>query len=383
MNQPVFNQVDFAQLAYAYGQPDWHATFKASPEDFTVTELNPFTLSGEGEHLWLFLEKRGENSEWLAGEVAKWAGVARNAVGMAGQKDRHAVTRQWLSVQLPGRENPDWSSWPHPQVRLLKAQRHLRKLQTGGLSGNRFEICLRSLKSAVGDFSEAEKSIFESRLQQIAQQGVPNYFGAQRFGKGGNNLPKAIAMLQAPRRVPRHKKSLYLSTLRSWAFNCALSQRVMQGNWNQALPGEVFQLAGSQRCFADDATPELAERLRSGDIHPSGVLIGDLGRGWVSAQGPALAYEQQSLEPFQSWQQALAGMRVEADRRALRLIPQALHWQWQPSSARDESLDLHLQFELPVGTYATMLLREFCHLQEPHRAGEGERDDDKLDDGKS
>ncbi|QKI90070.1 tRNA pseudouridine(13) synthase TruD [Thiomicrorhabdus xiamenensis] len=369
MSKPTIDQADFSRLAYAISPPQLQAVFKEQPEDFQVQEMNPYTLSGEGEHLWLYLQKTGENSEWLAKEIARWAGVSRSAVGMAGQKDRHAVTRQWLSVHLPGKSDPDWSVWPHPQVQLIKSTRHNRKLQKGGLSGNRFIIRLRDLQS----FAEQDpgKIIDEltARLETVKSEGVPNYFGPQRFGKNGNNIPKALQMLEGGQRVPRHKKSLYLSALRSWAFNCYVSERIEQGNWSRYLAGDVFQLEGSSRCFADDGSDNLPQRLEEGDIHPAGMLIGRMNAKTLLPEKAAVEVYQRWIEAFNAWREGLDKLGVQADYRALRLMPQELQWQWLPvnSQSGEQRLDLQLEFILPAGAFATMVLRELLIAKEPLR----------------
>lgn len=369
MSKPTIDQADFSRLAYAISPPQQQAVFKQQPEDFQVQEMNPYTLSGEGEHLWLYLQKTGENSEWLAKEIARWAGVSRSAVGMAGQKDRHAVTRQWLSVHLPGKSDPDWAEWPHPQVQLIKSSRHNRKLQKGGLSGNRFIIRLRDLQSlGEQDLGQIIDEL-SARLETVKSEGVPNYFGPQRFGKNGNNLPRALQMIAGGQRVPRHKRSLYLSALRSWAFNCYVSERVEQGSWNRYLAGDVFQLEGSSRCFADDGSDNLPQRLEEGDIHPSGLLIGQEAKGLLQPQGQVLQMQTDWLADFALWSEGLAKMGVKADRRALRLMPQELQWQWLPvnSASGEQSLDLQLEFILPAGAFASMVLRELLIAKEPVR----------------
>lgn len=368
MSLPNQSPVDFSKLSYANGAPQVKADLKVTTEDFQVQEQHAYSLSGEGEHLWLYLQKTGENSEWMAKQIAKWAGVPRSAIGMAGQKDRHAVTQQWLSVHLPGKPDPDWNAWQYPQVQLLQSIRHNRKLQKGGLSGNRFILRLRNLRqlddSPIEDTVRAVAEMSE-RLEAV-KQGVPNYYGEQRFGKHGANVPRALQMLQENQRVPRNKRSMYLSALRSWAFNRYLSQRIDAGNWNQYLTGDIFQLEGSSRCFVDDNSDNLEERLAEGDIHPAALLIGDSDAKLLQPTADALQFQQQWLTEFSTWQQALADARVKSDHRALRLIPQGLQWNWLPNEI-NQQLDLEIQFILPAGTFATMLLRELLVAVEPVR----------------
>ena len=125
-----------AVLPYAYGQPSLQGRLRAVPEDFQVREEMNFTLDGAGEHVWLWVRKRGANTEWVARQLAQRAGVASGAVSYAGLKDRHAVTEQWFSVHLPGRAEPDWSADPDPEFTVLKAVRHSRKLRRGALTSS-------------------------------------------------------------------------------------------------------------------------------------------------------------------------------------------------------------------------------------------------------
>lgn len=369
----------FSDLAYATSKPPGKAWFRVKPEDFFVEEQIAFELSGEGEHLWLWVEKVGENSDWVAGALAKWANVSRKNIGMAGQKDRHAVTRQWFSVTLPGKPDPDLSLWPHSNVRILKTTRHQRKLQRGGLSGNRFVIRLRHLQSELP--VEAFKQDIEQRLHFIQTHGVPNYFGEQRFGHYGNNLKNALAWLLEGKkcRVSRNQKSLYLSAMRSWMFNQYLSFRVQNHSWDHYIDGDVLNLEGSSRWFVEteEAKEKLEARVQEGDLHPTGPLLGD---GDLPSLLQAGEWEQALSETYRDWVEALKPLRLQQDRRALRVMfqPDQLNYQWlNPDwQASQESLemsetkgeDLRLEFRLPSGCFATMVLREVIGLMNYHAA---------------
>src|SRR5690348_15986051 len=217
-----------AQLPCAYGTPPLGARLRSSPEDFVVEEILGYDADGAGEHALLWVEKRGANTDWVARELAKFAGVSQVAVGYAGMKDRHAVTRQTFSVQLAGKPDPDWSVFPHAEVKVLAATRHSRKLKRGALRGNRFVLVLRD---AQGDREAAERV-----LAQIAARGVPNYYGEQRFGREGGNVEQARAMF-AGRRVERDKRSFLLSAARSHIFNNVLAARVERDAWDKPLDG--------------------------------------------------------------------------------------------------------------------------------------------------
>lgn len=333
-------------LPFAHQGPPLQAALRQSADDFAVDELQAIDADGEGDHAWLLVRKRGANTDWLARELARYAGVAPVDVGYAGLKDRHAVTTQVFTVHLPGRADPDWAAFPHDNVEVLSHSRHRRKLKRGALQGNRFRIVLRDV---VGDHAAAE-----ARLQAIAARGVPNYFGEQRFGLGGANVERA-EQLFAGRRFDRQTRSMLLSAARSQLFNAVLADRVQQATWDHGLAGEVWSLAGSRSWFgpeteADDAEA-LAARCASGDIHPSGPLWG---RGALPTTDAALALESAAVAPYASLRDGLERAGLEQDRRALRLRPQDLTWQWLGDAA------LELSFTLPPGAYATVVLRELA-----------------------
>ena len=335
------------ELPRAFGEPPLTARLRASPEDFLVEEILGYDADGAGEHLLLWVEKRGANTDWVARELAKFAGVPPVAVGYAGLKDRHAVTRQTFSVQLAGRPDPDWSTFPHPEVKVLAATRHSRKLKRGALRGNRFVLLLREAR---GDRERAE-----SVLHQIAGRGVPNYYGEQRFGREGGNVAQARAMF-AGRRMDRDKRSLLLSAARSHIFNGVLAARVEGEAWDRPLDGEIWSLAGSRSWFGPEPfNDELAARLARADIHPSGPLWG---QGEPPSQGEAGALEREVAARDPDLVGGLAAARMDQERRPLRLLPQSLRWRW------DDDDTLELSFELPAGAYATVVVRELAKGEE-------------------
>lgn len=332
-----------AQLPWAYGAPPLQAKLRSTPEDFRVEEILGYDAEGKGEHALLWVEKRGANTDWVARELARFAGVAPVAVGYAGMKDRHAVTRQTFSVQLAGKPDPDWSAFPPAEVTVLAATRHSRKLKRGALRGNRFVLLLRDVQ---GDRDAAEQV-----LQQIAARGVPNYYGEQRFGREGGNVAQARAMF-AGRRVERDKRSFLLSAARSQIFNSVLAARVERGAWDTPLDGEIWSLAGSRSWFGPEPfTDVLAERLARADIHPSGPLWG---QGEPPSQGEAGALEREIGAACSDLAEGLVAARMDQERRPLRLMPRDLKWRWLDGDA------LELSFELPAGSYATVVVRELA-----------------------
>ncbi|WP_426689841.1 tRNA pseudouridine(13) synthase TruD [Rhodanobacter ginsengiterrae] len=334
-----------SELPHAFGNPPLSGRLRVSAEDFQVEEVLGYDADGAGEHALLWVEKRGANTDWVARELAKFAGVAQMAVGYAGMKDRHAVTRQAFSVQLAGKPDPDWSAFPHAEVKVLAATRHSRKLKRGALRGNRFVLVLREV---AGDRRAAEQV-----LAQIALRGVPNYFGEQRFGREGGNVAQARAMFGG-RRVERDKRSMLLSAVRSQIFNNVLAARVERGAWDTPMPGEIWSLAGSRSWFGPEPFSDaLGERLARADIHPSGPLWG---QGEPPTVDEAGMLEREIAAQDSDLVAGLAAARMDQERRPLRLLPKDLRWRW----LADEALEL--SFELPAGAYATVVVRELASI---------------------
>ncbi|MDT8387618.1 MAG: tRNA pseudouridine(13) synthase TruD [Thiogranum sp.] len=336
-------------LPYAWGGPVGNAVIRSTPEDFQVTEVPLVAPTGEGEHSWLYVRKRNANTQWVLRQLAQYAEVGVGAVSYAGLKDRSAVTEQWFSVHLPGRPDPDWLALRTDEFQVLEAHRHNRKLKTGALRGNRFRIHLRGLTGSMADLDQ--------RLRQVQNSGIPNGFGSQRFGHGGANLQQAEHLLLNPRvRLPRDKRGLYLSAVRSALFNRVLAARIEDRCWDRALPGDALQLAGRSACFVVEVPdPETGRRIAALEVHPTGPLCGD---GAVLLVGDAAAYEAAQLQPYEAWIAALRRARVQAARRALRVLPSDLHWEF------DAAGDCVLEFFLPAGSYATSLLREIVVLDD-------------------
>jgi tRNA pseudouridine13 synthase len=329
-------------LPRAHGGAVLSARMRVAPEDFRVEELDAFEPSGSGEHLLLTVEKRGMNTALAARRIAQWAGIAEMGVSYAGLKDRHAITRQRFSVHLPKKVAPDLDGLQSSDFRVLAHAWHARKLPRGALAGNRFALVLRDV--------EGERDAIEQRLQAMAMQGLPNYFGEQRFGRDGDNVGQALAMF-AGRRTRREQRTIYLSAARSLLFNQVLAARVADGSWNAGLDGEVWMLDGSRSVFGPEPwTDALAQRLAAFDIHPSGPLWG---AGELRSRGAALALETSALADARSLalRDGLEAAGLKQERRALRLRPEAVEWNWSDA-------DLCLGFSLPAGCYATTVLAE-------------------------
>ncbi|MBB6521448.1 tRNA pseudouridine(13) synthase TruD [Pseudoteredinibacter isoporae] len=311
-------------FSYAYGEPLGNAGFRCEYSDFQVYEQLPKAPEGEGEHVYLYVRKTNNNTAWIAKQLAKAAGIQNMDVGYAGLKDRRAVTEQWFSLYMPKGSEPNWQQLDIQGAEVLTVSRGRSKLRRGDHADNRFVIRLRNPSARVEDL--------EARLKLLSQ-GVPNYFGEQRFGADGGNLQRASQWFDEGVSIRnRQQKKFIVSAARSYLFNRVLSERVQNHSWQMTLEGEC-----------------LLEGKASGPMW---------GRGRLESTAEVLALEERVLAPMSNWCERLEHLGLRQDRRALAMQAMDLSWQWLEG-------DLELQFRLPPGAYATSLLRELCHLEQP------------------
>ncbi len=330
----------------AHGGACGSALLKAVPEDFQVDEVLDIPLSGAGEHLWLWVEKRNLNTEEAARRIARAAGVPVRNVSYAGLKDRHALTRQWFSLHMPGKADPVLEKAEDQALRILKSGRHQRKLQRGAHSANGFTLRLTEL--------QADRAILEDRLEQIKRHGVPNYFGLQRFGfEGGNVLGARDYAERQELPVQRNLRSRLLSAGRSYLFNRVLAQRVAAGSWDQACVGDLLAFTDSRSFFPAGEAECSDPRLEILDLHPTGPQWGE-GVSPASGKIQELEAAVAAAEPSIAKWLAEAGMKHE--RRILRLPIGALSWHYPEPDI------LQLEFVLPTGCFATAVVRELVSL---------------------
>jgi tRNA pseudouridine13 synthase len=336
-------------LPRAWGAPVGSALIRCIPEDFRVSEILGFELSGEGEHVFLYLQKRQLNSAQLLQRLSEVAQVAQRDIGMSGLKDRNAVTQQWFSVGLAGRPEPDWRALEREgDVSVLKVGRHVRKLKRGVHRANRFTLVLREVKG--------ELAAVERRLQKIRDQGVPNYFGEQRFGRNGSTLEQARRWMAGARRISRTQRSLYFSALRSHVFNRLLAERVQAGSWNTVIPQDICMLHGTRSFFSCAAvTDEIQARAAGKDIHPGLPMWGRGTAEFVSWRDGVPA---EVLDQCRDVCDFLEKSGPDLAWRPARMMPDDFSWQFCDDGR------LQLDFALGAGSYATALVAEFVQYKE-------------------
>lgn len=365
---------DTSQLPQPAKPPLKRANYKTYATDFIVNEILPLTFTGDGEHLWLHIQKSGINTAYLAKLLSEWAEIPLRDVGYSGLKDRHALTTQWFSLRIPKKQLPITEFAPvdigdNESVTILDQQWHNKKLNRGTHKANEFVITLRDIQFDDLAIEKSEQTLIakqhiEQHLEGIRHSGVPNYFGPQRFGRSGNNIREALALFARPpreerrqpkkskrKRAPREQNTMELSAARSLIFNRILASRVIDGSWHHGLAGEVFNLNGSGSIFTSDALDDtLRERLASGDIHPTGVLWGTDND---KVSGTAAAIETDTVQNNPLLMQLATGLEtreVKAQRRPLRLPIEDLSWTW------DDEQTLILSFTLTTGSFATSVL---------------------------
>ena len=333
------------ELAYLKTAPKQTALLKAECADFMVKENLGYSMAGEGEFVAVRVRKTDANTLFVGEKLAQFAGISARNMSYAGLKDRRAVTEQWFSLQMPGKTTPDFGDFQQEGIEILEVTRHNRKIRTGSLDGNYFEILLRDAM---------ETDDLKVRLENLSKFGFPNYFTEQRFGRDGHNLTQALRWAKGEIQVKdRKKRSFYLSAARSEVFNLVVSERLKQGVANRVLPNDIVQLSGSHSWFVADEKEDLNVlqlRLEQGDLQLTAPLIGE------TAQ-PACSLENDIVQQHQDIVNLMKQERLKPARRPLLMKPKDFNWQF-------EETGLRLKFYLPAGSYATALVRELVNIEE-------------------
>jgi tRNA pseudouridine13 synthase len=327
---------------------------KAVPEDFEVEEVPAYQPSGEGGFLYLWVEKRDMGAEYFVRQVARRLGIGPGEVGTAGLKDRHAVTRQMVSV--PGHLEDRLGQLDGDGIRLLSVSRHANKLRPGHLHGNRFRILVRGADPAANER-------LGPLLDRLRSAGLANFYGPQRFGRDGETVHLGLGLLRgnaAPVRNPFLRK-LALSAAQSALFNHYLARRLVDGLLRRVLAGDVMAKWPFGGMFvAEDLAREQA-RLEARETVPAGPIFG---RKTYRAAGEAAGREERVLQD--------AGLSAAAFQGFGKLLPGTRRHNLiylDDLAAVVEPDGVRLTFTLPAGSYATVLLREITK-------GEGVAGDD-------
>lgn len=316
------------------------------PEDFQVDEVPLYELSGQGEHQYLLVQKRLLTTPELVRRVARAARVQDRDVGYAGLKDKHAVTTQWLSLCSKTELSASLDLGPEAQV--LRVTRHGNKLRTGHLLGNRFTITLV-------DVVEGARRKADAVVARLREEGLPNYFGAQRFGLSGRNVGSALAFLaRGGRSRNRFEQKLFPSVVQSEVFNRYLTARLALGR-GKLIAGEVVRLEGAGAMFRVEDVEKEQPRLEARDLHLTGPMVGPKMR---PAAAEALALEQRVLSELGLDEAMLSalGRAAPGARRDLFAPLTDLTIEELP-----ERNALRLSFTLPAGGYATEVIRQLTH----------------------
>jgi len=344
-------------LPHLHGGPLGRVRFKSALEDFVVEEELGFEPSGEGEHCLVWVEKRDLDSNTAAARLADAAGLRHRLVSHCGLKDRHAVTRQWFSLHMPGQASPEPEALESEGLRVLRITRNTRKLRRGIHLGNRFTIRLRE--------PGFDPGLAAGRWQQIVELGAPNYFGTQRFGNEGRNVEKAVSMFRGDFHPDRLLRSILLSAARSHLFNAVVASRMAAGTWDRALNGEVYG-------FADNGTILLPEKHRGDEAGRYAMGVLELtaplwGQGELQSIGEVRELEAAIAAGHPEITAGLESAGLRQERRVMRLRPV------RPVFRLIEGGDIELSFSLPRGAYATTLLGELAVLDEGRPARETNR----------
>jgi tRNA pseudouridine13 synthase len=345
--------------------------FKERSEDFVVEELPAYEPSGEGTHVFVRFTKTGITTFDAVRSVARALGCEPREAGFAGMKDKQAVTTQTVSLQTPrGTTSTDLAARALALrldgIVVHDARPHNHKIKPGHLAGNRFAITVRGLAADRVDDVGAS-------LSRIASEGVPNAFGAQRFGRMGDNVQRALAWLRDGAPPPRDARlqRLLWSSVQSAIFNAVLEERVVDGTWTTPLLGDLLKLRSSGGLFL--CTDPDADRPRgaSGEVSPTGPMVGT-GMRWPEAAPLALERRLTEATLGNGFDLSRTRRLGEGTRRALRMWVQDLRWDVGNDDAGHAPDCLRVYFVLPKGGYATTVLGAVFALGEGSEEGQAE-----------
>ncbi len=333
--------------------------FNSSPRDFTVEEIPLYAFTGVGEHLILKVRKKEMTTWEMLDAISNHVGIRRRDMGYAGLKDKHAMTIQYISVL--GVHEEKLKAFEHEKIKILETFRHNNKIRVGHLKGNRFNI---RLKKVLG----VQKDKLDSVMKWIKNNGVPNYFGNQRFGNDGDNWVDGKKLIDGTLKIrDRKTKEFLMGSYQSYLFNGWLSKRMelnhllekfseteteqvmglpegslketkAQPNFFKLLEGDTMMHYPYGRVFHVEDLEEEARRFATKDIAPAGLLPGKKTK--LSA--------------------SIAGL-IEADFAEEMNLNGARRYAWIQvteisKNYVEEKAQYELSFVLPKGAYATNVL---------------------------
>jgi tRNA pseudouridine13 synthase len=320
-----------------------HGVLRTTFEDFRVDEVPAYDPEGQGTHLFVRFEKTDFTTAEAVKRIARALGCDPKAAGFAGVKDRRAVTTQWASFEAASPEAA--LALELDGIRIHHAVRHSTKLRTGHLRANRFTLVVREVP-------EARDDDFRAIASRLAREGMPNYFGEQRFGRDGDNVARAIAWLSGETRAPREhfERKMLASALQSEFFNRVVSQRVASGELSRVRHGDLCRKEETGGLFVAEDVAVEQPRADAGIISPTGPMFGPEMR-WPLHE--AEASERAVLEASGLSAEVLGrlGKQAPGTRRTVRVFPTDVE------IARVEA-GLEVAFTLPSGAYATCFMRE-------------------------
>ena len=324
--------VDLTRLNYAHGVPESKVGFKQEVADFQVDEELGYDLTGAGEHLCLRVRKNDMSTMEVVRRIGDILQLRISDIGYAGLKDKRAYCTQWFSLPVSNEQAKAVKNIECDKLEIMDSKRNARKIKVGSHKSNHFRIRLRN--------STEPLAVLEERLQSIATQGVPNYFGPQRFGRKMSNMVQVIPLMEqvssgnAVNTLPRKrfKRSMLFSAARAYLFNQLLSRRVGDDTWNRYMPGEALNLNGTTRFFVlredEEWNADYQQRLDRFDIHPSGPLFGIIAeKDRYTSKLEAANVETEIATQFESLVEGLKHYGLTAARRPLRFIPDTFTWQ--------------------------------------------------------
>ncbi len=354
-------QIKIADWAHLNGPPIFTGQIKQYLSDFKVYEKLSFEPSGEGEHTFLLIQKTGLNTAYLAEQLAQHAKLPLRAISYAGRKDKFAQTTQWFGVYYgnkAGQPRADWSTFSLEGATILQQIQNDKKLRHSGMKENSFEIIIRFDHG----LSDVIQENLHSRIDSIKINGVPNYYGLQRFGEQiksdgtkqlGGNLMLAEKLIQGEAIRNRNKRSMAISALRSWLFNEFVSHRINLHGANSLLLGDVIMLAGSNSFFVFDNEIDydrVKQRLSDKDVLTTCPLWGE---GPLPSTLDARHYEASLAKKYACVSDTLVQLGLSQERRPILVFPQNLNYELRSDS-------IFVSFSLPSGCYATSVIREIA-----------------------